>query len=186
MEVLEEAAEARDLQPDTLISVGGGSTHATTRGVAILSALPEQDLESLLQIRTSACMASLAGVGDLGLNTAIAHHVGGLYNVAHGEANAILLPHSMRFNLDASAERQALTAEYMGLKHYRHDPGGGGYSGVGRGIPARPATGLAIHAAGSGECQKKGLEFIASATLYDRLLATNPTLVSHAGPIMSL
>ena len=35
--------------------------------------------------------------------------------MAHGEANAILLPHSMRFNLDASAERQALTAEYMGL-----------------------------------------------------------------------
>lgn len=35
--------------------------------------------------------------------------------VPHGEANAILLPHTMQFNLDASAERQALIAQAMGL-----------------------------------------------------------------------
>ena len=51
----------------------------------------------------------------LGLNTATAHHVGGLYDVPHGEANAILLPHTMRFNLDACADRQALTAQAMGI-----------------------------------------------------------------------
>ena len=39
VDVLEEAAAvARDLQPDALISVGGGSTHDTTKGVAILLA----------------------------------------------------------------------------------------------------------------------------------------------------
>ncbi len=39
VEVLEEAAGvARDLKPDALISVGGGSTHDTSKGVAILLA----------------------------------------------------------------------------------------------------------------------------------------------------
>lgn len=55
------------------------------------------DIDGLLHIKTAACMASFGNVGGLGLNTAIAHHVGGLYNVPHGEANAILLPHTMRF-----------------------------------------------------------------------------------------
>jgi alcohol dehydrogenase len=33
---------------------------------------------------------------------------------------------------------------------------------------------------------EEGLEFIASATLHDRSLATNPKPVSDAGPIMSV
>ena len=60
-------------------------------------------------------MASLASFGGLGLNTATCHHVGGLYNVPHGEANAILLPHTMRYNLDACADRQRLIAEAIGV-----------------------------------------------------------------------
>ena len=60
-------------------------------------------------------MASLASFGGLGLNTATCHHVGGLYDVPHGEANAILLPHTMRYNLDACADRQRLIAEAIGV-----------------------------------------------------------------------
>ena len=56
------------------------------------------DIDCLLQAKTAAIMVMLARPG-LGLNTATAHHVGGLYDVPHGEANAILLPHTMRFNL---------------------------------------------------------------------------------------
>ena len=58
-------------------------------------------------------MASLASFGGLGLNTATCHHVAAC-NVPHGEANAILLPHTMRYNLDACADRQRLIAEAMG------------------------------------------------------------------------
>ena len=54
----------------------------------------DRDLDCLLHVKSAACMASLAGVGGLGLNTAIAHQVGALFNVPHGQANAILLhPH---------------------------------------------------------------------------------------------
>ena len=60
-------------------------------------------IDTLLNTKTACAMASLASFGGLGLNTAVCHHVGGLYGVPHGEANAILLPHTMRYNLDASA-----------------------------------------------------------------------------------
>ena len=130
-------------------------------------------------------MASLANVGGLGLNTAVAHHVGGLYNVPHGEANAILLPHTMRFNLDASAERQALIAGAMGLNTTGMSP---------------QAAGLAAAEAVAQLCQQlglpsrlrdvdvpyEGLEAIAAATLHDRALATNPKPINDAGPILSV
>ena len=90
--------------------------------IEYLPQCPGRDIEDLLQTKTAACMASLAAVGGLGLNTAIAHHVGALYDVPHGEANAILLPHTMRFNLEASADRQ-------------HEPARGGSCGRRRGGP---------------------------------------------------
>ena len=60
----------------------------------------ELEVDRLLLIKTAASMASLGNTGGLGLNTAIAHHVGGIFDVPHGEANAILLPHSMRYNAE--------------------------------------------------------------------------------------
>src|SRR5262249_57077513 len=95
------------------------------------------------------------------LNTATAHHVGGLYNVPHGEANAILLPHTIRFNLEASAERQALIAEAMGINTTGMTPHAAGLAAADAvaqlcrqlGLPARlrdvdvPQEGLAAIAA---------------------------------------
>ena len=95
-------------------------------------------------------MASLASFGGLGLNTATCHHIGGLYGVPHGEANAILLPHTMRYNLDACADRQRLIAEAIGVAE-------GGMSDEEAGLAAAdavdwvvPGAGAAAHAAGGG------------------------------------
>ena len=66
------------------------------------------DIDTLLTTKTACAMASLASFGGMGLNTAACHHVGGLYGVPHGEANGILLPHTMRYNLDACADRQTV------------------------------------------------------------------------------
>ena len=73
------------------------------------------DIDTLLTAKTACAMASLASFGGMGLNTATCHHVGGLYGVPHGEANGILLPHTMRYNLDACADRQRLIAEAIGV-----------------------------------------------------------------------
>ena len=157
--------------------------HAISMLFQYLPQCPELDMDCLLQTKTAAAMASLAGVGGLGLNTATAHHVGGLYDVPHGEANAIMLPNSMRYNADASADRQALIAEAMGvdtrgMSHLQAaEAAADGVEGLRNrlGLPGR------LRDVGVPE---EGLELIAAATLHDRALATNPKPVSDAGPIM--
>lgn len=51
---------------------------------------------------------------SLGYVHAMAHQLGGLYNLPHGVCNAILLPHVEKFNLVASPERFADIAVAMG------------------------------------------------------------------------
>jgi len=61
----------------------------------------------------------LAGISlasaRLGLVHGLAHPVGAAYHIPHGLACAILLPHVMRFNLDAAAPKYALLAADIGL-----------------------------------------------------------------------
>ncbi len=64
--------------------------------------------------------AALAGIGFanslLGIVHSMAHIVGAKHGVPHGIANGILLPHGMRYNLEACPDRYALVAEAMGVK----------------------------------------------------------------------
>ncbi|MCJ2164439.1 MULTISPECIES: iron-containing alcohol dehydrogenase [unclassified Pseudodesulfovibrio] len=74
-----------------------------------------QDLEA----REGMCFAQyLAGMAfnnaSLGYVHAMAHQLGGLYNLPHGECNALLLPYIEEFNLIAKVEEFAEMAEIMG------------------------------------------------------------------------
>lgn len=51
----------------------------------------------------------------LGAAHAMAHSLGGLQDLPHGECNAILLDHVMQFNFPAAAERYLHIGEVMGL-----------------------------------------------------------------------
>ncbi|OHD66552.1 MAG: hypothetical protein A2176_02140 [Spirochaetes bacterium RBG_13_51_14] len=53
--------------------------------------------------------------GQIALVHAMAHTVGGLFKVPHGLANSILLPHVVRYNMDACGDRYAVVARAMGL-----------------------------------------------------------------------
>ncbi|MCE2501245.1 MAG: iron-containing alcohol dehydrogenase [Dehalococcoidia bacterium] len=143
------------------------------------------DIDTLLATKTACAMASLGSFGGLGLNTATCHHVGGLYDVPHGEANAILLPHSMRYNLDACADRQRLIAEAIGVANSTMTDEEAGLAAADavdelcRELEL-PRT---LREAGVPE---DGLEYIATATLQDRSLSTNPKTITDAGPIMEV
>ena len=176
---------------ETIYSTGhnpigdGMALHAIRLLFDNLPRCKEGDIDTLLSIKTACAMASLGSFAGLGLNTATCHHVGGLYDVPHGEANAILLPHTMRYNLDACADRQRLIAEAIGVAH----------SGM-----TDEDAGLAAADAVDGLCRElelprtlrevgvpeEGLEYIATATLQDRSLSTNPKQVVDAGPIMEV
>ncbi|HOO91572.1 MAG TPA: iron-containing alcohol dehydrogenase, partial [Syntrophales bacterium] len=54
------------------------------------------------------------GVARLGNVHAMAHPLGGFFNVPHGVANAILLPHVAKFNMLADAGKYKRVAELLG------------------------------------------------------------------------
>lgn len=69
--------------------------------------------------RENMCYASLlAGMafsnGDLGYVHAMAHQLGGYYDMPHGVANAMLLPTVERWNMPSNPQRFADTAVFMG------------------------------------------------------------------------
>jgi alcohol dehydrogenase class IV len=72
-----------------------------------------------LEARSAMMRASLYGGMCLGpVNTAavhaLAYPLGGEFHVAHGVANALLLPHVLRFNAETSPERYAAIADALG------------------------------------------------------------------------
>ncbi len=152
--------------------------------VKYLPQCPDLDVDCLLITKTAAAMASLGSVGG-GINTATAHHVGGLYDVPHGDANAIMLPHSMRFNAEASADRQALIAQAMGIDTAGMTDLDAALAAADAVEDLRVSLGLPGRLRDVG-VPEEGLELIASATLQDRALATNPRPVTDAGPIMTV
>lgn len=73
------------------------------------------DAPARAQMMTASFLAgtALANVA-MGLHHGVCHVLGGTAGVAHGDANAIILPHAMRFNLTGCAPALALAAEAMG------------------------------------------------------------------------
>jgi alcohol dehydrogenase len=72
-----------------------------------------------MDARAAMCYAQyLAGMAfnnaSLGYVHAMAHQLGGFYNLPHGVCNAILLPHVSEFNLIAAPERFAKIASLLG------------------------------------------------------------------------
>jgi len=72
-----------------------------------------------LEAREGMCFAQyLAGMAfnnaSLGHVHAMAHQLGGFYDLPHGECNAILLPHVERANLNAKLERFVDMAKFLG------------------------------------------------------------------------
>jgi alcohol dehydrogenase class IV len=64
----------------------------------------------------AASMAGLAfNAAGVGLAHAMSHVIGARHHVHHGTANAICLPHVMRFNADEFGGRQADIAAALGL-----------------------------------------------------------------------
>ena len=170
--------------PRTVL-IDGLALHAIRLLFEHLPRCKDGAMDTLLTTKTACAMASLASFGGLGLNTATCHHVGGLYNVPHGEANAILLPHTMRYNLEACADRQRLIAEAMGVATPR-------MSDAEAGLAAADAVDDLCRALGlprtlrEVDVPEEGLAAIAAATLHDRSLRTNPKPIADAGPIMEV
>lgn len=98
------------------------STAAALHSIrAIWHALPlcvadGTNIEARSEMLVGAYLAGYAlATTTMALHHGICHVLGGSAGVAHGIANAIMLPHALRFNLDATATEIAQAAEAMGI-----------------------------------------------------------------------
>lgn len=75
-----------------------------------------QNLEAREQMAYAQFMAGMAfNNASLGYVHAMAHQLGGFYDLPHGVCNAVLLPHVQRYNAQVAAERLRDVAKAMGV-----------------------------------------------------------------------
>lgn len=74
------------------------------------------DLEARAGMMSAATLAGIAFTHSMvGVVHSISHALGGVYHCPHGEANAVMLPACMRFNLEADPARFAALAPALGV-----------------------------------------------------------------------
>ncbi len=77
---------------------------AMEAGRSVFEHLPKacekgSDLDARTRLHNAACMAGLAFANAfVGVNHALAHSLGAAFKVPHGRANAVFLPHTIRYN----------------------------------------------------------------------------------------
>lgn len=116
---------------------------------------------------------------SLGYVHAMAHQLGGFYNLPHGVCNAVLLPHVCEFNLIAAPERYAAIAELLGVDTYGLTPMQAGYAAIDAikdlaadvGIP-NGLTKLGV--------KEQDLDVMATNAQNDACMLTNPRKATHA------
>lgn len=155
-----------------------------TQALGLLSsALPRVqrdpgDLDARLdcQMGTWLAMSGRYGGVQMGASHAIGHVLGGSCGVPHGYTSCVMLPHVLRYNRHANAERQRMVAQAMG------HPGADAADVVARfiadlGLPRRLAD------VGIGRDQ---FALIAGTAMHDRWLHTNPVKITSAEQVLQI
>ncbi len=169
------------------------STSAALGGVRFITrALPRcyavgDDLKARAEMLAGAFLAGSAlSHITMALHHGLCHVLGGTAGVPHGIANGIVLPHAMRFNLDATAEQLAQAAEVMGIGLDKSS------SGIGAGAAAEEAIqsiydligqmNLPQHLRDVG-VREADLPHLAQVALQNRSVQSNPKPVTDAAQI---
>ena len=115
-----EALYSKDANPITSLMAEEG-IRALVQGLPRAVRNPE-DLEGRTQALYGAYLAGAAlAVTGMAIHHRICHVLGGTYGLPHGDANAVILPHAIKFNANAAPEAIARVARAAGVK----DPAAG-------------------------------------------------------------
>jgi alcohol dehydrogenase class IV len=136
-----------------------------------------------LTAREKMALGSLYGGLCLGpVNTAAVHALsyplGGRYHVAHGHANAILLPHVVCFNIPATPERYAAVALALGAAPAASDEATA-EAGIAQLWRLIDATGLEMSLSALGIDEKETPQLAAAGLGVTRLMKNNPRPMSQ-------
>ena len=138
-----------------------------------------------LRARENMALGSLYGGLCLGpVNTAAVHALsyplGGRYHVAHGHANAILLPHVTRFNIPAAPDRYAAVALALGAAPAASNEATA-EAGIAQLWRLIDATGLEMSLSALGIGEKETPQLAAAGLGVTRLMKNNPRPMSQQG-----
>jgi len=140
-----------------------------------------------LEARSALSLGSMYGGLCLGpVNTsavhALSYGLGGKFHVAHGLANAILLPEVLRFNMPASPERHAAVALALGVAPQETDEATA-LAGIVRLQEISRACGIPQHLSEIGITEEVLPELADIAMNVTRLLKNNPRVVTKEDAI---
>ena len=136
------------------------------------------------QIQTAAALGGMViSNARTAVHHSLCHALGGRFHTAHGDANAVMLPHAMRFNLDVSASAQAQIAWAMGASERPDDA-----------AAARAADAVATFTKLIGAparlrdlgVPRNQLPAAAEDVLHDRGLYFNPKPITSVEPILAI
>lgn len=140
-----------------------------------------------LAAREAMLLASLYGGLCLGpVNTAavhaLAYPLGGEFHIAHGVANALLLPHVLRLNLEAVPARYAAIARALGVTEAGDDLAVA-RAGIDRIVDLAERCGIERHMSRFGIDAAAIPRMAAAAMKVTRLLERNPRPISEADAV---
>lgn len=130
--------------------------------------------------------ANLAGIAFnhsmVGVVHGVSHALGGIFHAPHGEANAVILPHGMRFNLDTVPERFAALGRALGAGRDLSEAAAAQHA-IDRVVALRAevaeASGLPVDLPGLGVPADRDDE-VAAKAMEDGSMLYNPRFVEEA------
>lgn len=127
-----------------------------------------------------ACLSGMViSNARVGIHHGICHGLGSLGGLAHGVANAIFLPHAMRFNREVAAGKLALIAQAMGADTRGLAPQAAADAAIAAVEQLQRRIGVPLTLGGAG-LDKALLPLLAKGAMSDRGLFFNPRLATEA------
>ena len=155
-------------------------------GIRLIAANIERACQNGADLEARGAMLRASHLGGMCLgpvNTAavhaLAYPLGGEFHIAHGVANSLLLPHVLRFNLEAAPVRYAEVAAAMGIARTGNDEADA-LAGIDEIDRISAAIGLERNLSSFGIGANAIPKMAAAAMTVQRLLVRNPRTVTEA------
>jgi len=144
------------------------------------------DITARGQMLIAANMAGAAfSNAQVGVVHALAHSVGARFNVPHGVANSILLPHCIRFNLSECPDRYAMVAETLGVDIRGKSDEKAGAEAADAAMALAKSVGLPLRLRDV-KVPESGLETAANDAISDGAIVYNPRNAMDHGLLLGI
>jgi alcohol dehydrogenase class IV len=133
-----------------------------------------QDLDARRGVMLASLQAGLAfSNASLGAVHAMAHSLGGMLDLPHGECNAMLLPHVVQYNFQAAPERYVMIGRALGVDMANRSEAQARSALVSKILDLKHSVGIDATLASRG-VSRTDVSALARKAMADPCIATNP------------